>query len=167
MLVDMLKRSIAVMLLVLSASGAGWAKEAAPASDDPVLEAKVLRIAAELRCLVCQNQTIADSHADLAIDLRRQVREMLVRGDSERQILDYMTARYGDFVLYRPPLKATTAVLWFAPGLLLVGGVAVLFTVLRRRSRLAADRFEPDLDPYETPDRHDPSAAPTDTTPPR
>lgn len=167
MLVDTLKRGFAVALLVLSATAPGGAKEAAPASDDPVLEAKVLRIAAELRCLVCQNQTIADSHADLAIDLRRQVREMLVRGDSERQILDYMTARYGDFVLYRPPLKATTAVLWFAPGALLVGGVAVLFIVLRRRSRLAADRFEPDIDPYETPDRHDPSAAPTDPTPPR
>ncbi len=75
----------------------------------------MLRISAELRCLVCQNQTIADSHADLAVDLRRQVREMLQRGESDAQIIDYMTARYGDFVLYRPPLKTTTAALWFGP----------------------------------------------------
>ena len=101
-------------------------------------------ISRELRCLVCQNQTIADSHADLAIDLRRQVREMLQRGDTDRQILDYMTARYGDFVLYRPPLKTTTAVLWFGPILLMVGGLAVLVIVLRRRSRMSADRFDPD-----------------------
>ncbi|MFG5409476.1 cytochrome c-type biogenesis protein [Piscinibacter sakaiensis] len=134
---------------------------ATAAADDPVLEAKVLRIAAELRCLVCQNQTIADSHADLAVDLRRQVREMLQRGAGEREVLDYMTARYGDFVLYRPPLKPTTWVLWFAPGVLLVGGAAVLWTVLRRRSRLAADRFEPDLD--EEP----PADGPASPPPPR
>ncbi len=120
------------------------AKDAAPAVADPVLEARMLRIAAELRCLVCQNQTIADSHADLAQDLRRQVREMLVRGDSDQQILDYMTARYGDFVLYRPPVKASTALLWYGPALLLLGGLAGLVFVLRRRSRLSADRFEPE-----------------------
>lgn len=120
------------------------AKDAAPAVADPVLEARMLRIAAELRCLVCQNQTIADSHADLAQDLRRQVREMLVRGDSDQQIIDYMTARYGDFVLYRPPLKGSTALLWFGPVLLLLGGVTTLAIVLRRRSRMSADQFEPD-----------------------
>lgn len=120
------------------------AKEAAPASDDPVLEARVMRIAAELRCLVCQNQTIADSHADLAQDLRNQVREMLRQGKGEAEILAYMTDRYGDFVLYRPPVKSTTTLLWFGPGLLLVVGVAVLFVVLRRRSKLPDDRFEPD-----------------------
>ena len=122
------------------------AKEAAPASADPVLEARMLRIASELRCLVCQNQTIADSHADLAQDLRGQVREMLQRGDTDQQITDYMTARYGDFVLYRPPLRATTAFLWFGPGLLLVGGLAGLVWVLRKRSRMSADRFDPDED---------------------
>ncbi len=120
------------------------AKDAAPAAADPVLEARMLRIAAELRCLVCQNQTIADSHADLAQDLRRQVREMLVRGDTDQQILDYMTARYGDFVLYRPPVKSTTALLWYGPALLLVGGIAILAIVLRRRSRMSPDRFDPD-----------------------
>jgi cytochrome c-type biogenesis protein CcmH len=135
--------------LVLAASVNVGAKEAAPASADPVLEARVARVAAELRCLVCQNQTIADSNAELAVDLRRQVREMLQRGDSEAQILAYMTQRYGDFVLYRPPLKSTTALLWFGPGVLLVGGVAVLLIVLRRRNRMDADRFEADPDEVE------------------
>jgi cytochrome c-type biogenesis protein CcmH len=137
-----------LLILAALAAGTAWAqpKEAAPAAADPALEARVLKIAAELRCLVCQNQTIADSHAELAIDLRNQVREMLQKGQSQAQILDYMTARYGDFVLYRPPVKDTTALLWFGPGVMLVGGLLVLVTVLRRRSRLSADRFEPDLD---------------------
>jgi cytochrome c-type biogenesis protein CcmH len=134
----------ALPLLALPLPGA--AKEAAPAAADPVLEARLLRIAAELRCLVCQNQTIADSHADLAQDLRRQVREMLVRGDSDQQILDYMTARYGDFVLYRPPVKSTTALLWYGPAVLLLGGLVALVLVLRRRSRMSPDRFDPDED---------------------
>jgi cytochrome c-type biogenesis protein CcmH len=122
------------------------AKEAPPAAADPVLEARVQRIAAELRCLVCQNQTIADSNADLAQDLRRQVREMIARGQTDAQIIDFMTARYGDFVLYRPPLRASTALLWFGPAALLIGGVIVLVIVLRRRSRMAPEAFEPDDD---------------------
>ena len=145
---------LACWLALLVPMHAG-AKEAAPASADPVLEARMVAITTELRCLVCQNQTIADSHADLAVDLRRQVREMLQRGDTNRQILDYMTDRYGDFVLYRPPLKATTAVLWFGPVLLMVGGLVVLVLVLRRRSRMSADQFEPDENDA------DPNARPT------
>ena len=134
-------------------ASAPWvqAKEAAPAAQDPVLEARMMRIAAELRCLVCQNQTIADSSAGLAVDLRQQVRDMLARGDSEKQILDYMTARYGDFVLYRPPLKGSTAVLWFGPAALLLGGLVTLVVVLRRRSRMAPDMFEAD-EPEPDPD---------------
>ena len=120
------------------------AKDAAPAADDPVLEASVQRITAELRCLVCQNQTIADSHAELAVDLRRQVREMLVKGSSDKEIIDYMTARYGDFVLYRPPVRSNTALLWFGPPVLLVIGIGVLIVVLRRRSKLPPESFEPD-----------------------
>lgn len=127
------------------------AVDAAPAAADAALEARVTRVSAELRCLVCQNQTIADSNAGLAVDLRNQVREMLRRGDSEAQIYSYMTARYGDFVLYRPPLKTSTAVLWFGPALLLVGGLAVLVIVLRRRARMAADRFEADPGDDATP----------------
>ncbi|MEO8280473.1 MAG: cytochrome c-type biogenesis protein [Ideonella sp.] len=150
-----------LVALALSIGAAvSFANEAAPAAADPVLEAKMVGITSELRCLVCQNQTIADSNADLAVDLRRQVREMLVRGDSRQQIIDYMTARYGDFVLYRPPLRPTTAVLWFGPGVLLIGGLILLVVVLRRRNRLADDRFEAEVDPYlESPD--DPNAAPT------
>jgi cytochrome c-type biogenesis protein CcmH len=120
------------------------AKEAVATAEDPVLEARMMRIAAELRCLVCQNQTIADSHAGLAIDLRNQVREMLARGQDDKQIIDYMTARYGDFVLYRPPLKNTTALLWFGPAVLLLGGLVTLFFVLRRRSRMAPELFDAD-----------------------
>jgi cytochrome c-type biogenesis protein CcmH len=131
------------LLCGLSAAPAR-ANEAAPAATDPVLEARMLDITAELRCLVCQNQTIADSHSDLASDLRQQVREMLQRGDSDKQITQYMTDRYGDFVLYRPPFKATTALLWLGPVLLLVGGLTVFVIVLRRRNRLSPDQFEPD-----------------------
>jgi cytochrome c-type biogenesis protein CcmH len=133
-----------MLALLLALPLAAGAKEAAPASDDPVLEARVMRIAAELRCLVCQNQTIADSHADLAQDLRQQVREMLQKGQTDAQIIDYMTQRYGDFVLYRPPVKSTTALLWYGPALLMLGGLGVLAIVLRRRSKLPDDQFEPD-----------------------
>lgn len=136
------------LLLALTAS-LTCAGEAAPAAADPVLEARMARITAELRCLVCQNQTIADSQSGLATDLRQQVREMLQRGDSEQQIIDFMTARYGDFVLYRPPLRSSTLLLWFGPALLLVAGVATLVLVLRRRSKLADDQFEPDPLPPE------------------
>jgi cytochrome c-type biogenesis protein CcmH len=139
-------RLVAAGLLLLGLASGVLAAEAPTVAADPALEARVLRIATELRCLVCQNQTIADSNADLAIDLRNQVREMLKRGDSERQIIDFMTARYGDFVLYRPPVKGTTALLWFGPLALLVAALAAFLLVLRQRSRLAAERFEPDPD---------------------
>ena len=148
-------------LLVLSIgliALAATAKEAAPAAADPVIEARMLRIAAELRCLVCQNQTIADSNADLAVDLREQVRGMLRQGESDEHILKYMTDRYGDFVLYRPPLKGTTLLLWFGPGVLLLGGVATLVIVLRRRARMSDDRFEPE-EPDEL-DAAEPGARP-------
>jgi cytochrome c-type biogenesis protein CcmH len=120
------------------------AKEAVPEAADPALEARMVRITSELRCLVCQNQTIADSNASLAADLRREARELLQQGKSDAEVVSYMTERYGDFVLYRPPLKATTVLLWFGPALMLIAGGAVLVVVLRRRSRMAADAFEPD-----------------------
>ncbi len=120
------------------------AREAAPATADPVLEARVMRLANELRCLVCQNETIAASNADLAVDLRNQVRDMLRQGRSDAEVMRYMTDRYGDFVLYRPPVKPTTWVLWYGPAALLLGGGAALVLVLRRRSRMGADAFEPD-----------------------
>ncbi len=120
------------------------AKEARPEAADPALESRMVRITSELRCLVCQNQTIADSNAALAVDLRREARELLQQGKSDREVVDYMTHRYGDFVLYRPPLRATTILLWFGPALMLAFGAIVLLVVLRRRGRLAAEAFEPD-----------------------
>ena len=132
--------ALCLAFLVAVAVGA----EAPLAATDPVVEKRMLRLAGELRCLVCQNQTIADSHAPLAEDLRRQVREMIARGESDAQIIDFMTQRYGDFVLYRPPLKGSTVALWFGPFALLLGGLTTFVIVLRRRSRLAADQFEPD-----------------------
>ena len=133
-----------VLCTMLAMALPAHGKEAAPASADPTLEAHVMRLSAELRCLVCQNETIAASNADLAVDLRNQVREMLRSGQTDRQVFDYMTARYGDFVLYRPPLKTTTVLLWFGPFVFLASGLLGLWWMLRRRNRLPADQFEPD-----------------------
>src|SRR5258706_8377267 len=105
----------------------------AVAQDDPALEKRVRDLSSELRCLVCQNQTLADSNAPLAVDLRNQVREQLKSGKSERDVIDFLVARYGDFVLYRPPLQANTALLWLGPFLLVVAGLALLVWRLRRR----------------------------------
>lgn len=133
-------RALLALLLALGAAATA-ADEAKPTVLDPVAESRTMALAAELRCLVCQNQTIADSNADLAVDLRREIREQVKAGKTDGEILDFMTARYGDFVLYRPPLKATTVLLWFGPALLFVVGFVVLFRVLRgRRERVAADR---------------------------
>jgi cytochrome c-type biogenesis protein CcmH len=110
------------------------AKEAPTAAADPQVEKRAMALAEELRCLVCQNQTIADSHAELAIDLKNQIREMVKAGDSDEKIKDYMVARYGDFVLYRPPVKTTTLPLWLGPFALLLGAIVGLFYyILRRR----------------------------------
>ncbi len=136
--------ALLVALALALTTQAAAAKEAVPEAADPALEARMTRITSELRCLVCQNQTIADSTADLAADLRRQTRELLKQGKSDQEIVDYMTARYGDFVLYRPPLRPTTVLLWFGPALMLIIGAAVLVLVLRRRSRMASSAFEAD-----------------------
>jgi len=100
--------------------------------QSPDLDKRVSALAEELRCLVCQNQTLADSHAPLAIDLRNQIREQLAGGASEREVREYMVARYGDFVLYRPPLKMTTVALWLGPFALVIAGLALLVRRLRR-----------------------------------
>ena len=127
-------RKLTLCILLAFAVGPGaWGAEARPTSDDPELDRQVQHIANELRCLVCQNQTIADSHAELAVDLRNQVREQLKQGRSREQIVDYMVERYGDFVLYRPPVKVQTLLLWAGPFLLMVGGLYALLRQLRRR----------------------------------
>ena len=117
---------------------AAFAQSSEVANPDPKVEARLKTLAEELRCLVCQNQTIADSNAPLAVDLRQQIRGQIAQGASDRQILDYMVQRYGDFVLYRPPLKATTLLLWLGPPLLLAGGIAVFAAVVRRRRQASA-----------------------------
>jgi len=106
---------------------------ACAAAQDAQLERRVTDLAHELRCLVCQNQTLADSNAPLAVDLRNQIREQLAAGKSERDVVDFMVARYGDFVLYRPPLKASTVLLWVGPFAFLVIGFYLLARFLRRR----------------------------------
>lgn len=127
-------RKLILSLLLMASAFSVMAGEAPPASEDPALDARVQAISEELRCLVCQNQTIADSHADLAIDLKNQVREMLRKGMSNKQVVGFMVERYGDFVLYRPPVKITTWLLWFGPFLLFAVGLGVLYLKLRRRS---------------------------------
>ncbi|MDO8413598.1 MAG: cytochrome c-type biogenesis protein CcmH [Gallionellaceae bacterium] len=131
----MLNKLLFTLLLVFTLPLA-HAGEAVPTTDDPVLEKRVMAVADKLRCLVCQNQTIADSHAELAIDLKNQVREKLRQGQSEQQVLDYMVARYGDFVLFQPQVKSTTWLLWFGPFVFLGLGFVVLIAMLRKRRQL-------------------------------
>jgi cytochrome c-type biogenesis protein CcmH len=129
------RHSLLVLTIMLSLGPAAWAGEAQPVAADPALEERVTALATELRCLVCQNQTLADSNAPLAVDLRNQIRERMREGASERDIIAYMVERYGDFVLYRPPWKATTLLLWLGPILLMLGGLAALYYRLARRRR--------------------------------
>lgn len=112
---------------------------ASPLTDDPALERRVMALAQQLRCLVCQNESIAESHAPLALDLRRQVRELLGAGKSEAEVVDFLVARYGDFVLFRPPVQRNTLLLWFAPFLLGVLALGGLLYGLRRRAAAAPE----------------------------
>jgi cytochrome c-type biogenesis protein CcmH len=123
--------ALAVSLLVTST--------VSHAQADPALDARLKSLFEELRCLVCQNQTLADSTAPLAEDLRREVRELAQQGKSDAEIKQYLVARYGDFVLYKPPVKPTTWLLWFGPFAFLLGGGLVWFVVLRRRGRVRSD----------------------------
>ena len=131
----MIKKISLAFLMVFLVSNLSNAEEAPLLAKDPELEERVKAISAELRCLVCQNQTISDSNAGLAVDLKNQVRDMLRRGMSERQIKDFMVERYGDFVLYDPPVKGTTMVLWIGPLLMLILAFWMAVRIVRRRSR--------------------------------
>lgn len=123
-------------LLQITLAGA---QEAQPLRENNAVEAQVQRLSEELRCLVCQNQTLADSHAGLAEDLKQEIREMANKGMTDQAIIDYLVARYGDFVRYRPPLNTTTYLLWLGPFMLLLGGVIGLFLMLRRRQKVKVD----------------------------
>ena len=124
-----------LLAVLLASGGAALAIDAEDAFDDPVLQQRYEKINRELRCLVCQNQTIADSNATLAQDLRREVRDMIAAGQTDDEIRDFMIERYGDFVLYRPRMTAGNFLLWAAPVLLLVIGAFVLVRVVRRRGQ--------------------------------
>lgn len=163
--------AIAACLAMLLCAGGPLALAAAfdPVQfDAPELETRYRHLIAELRCLVCQNQNIADSDAELAGDLRRQVHEMLQRGETDAAIIDYMVQRYGDFVLYKPPLRPATALLWGAPVLLGAGGLLLLVRLVRRRASSAAlpvslsererERLNTLLKPADTRNDHDGSA---------
>ncbi len=126
-------RGIALVLL-LAASQPAFAVQPDEVLSDPSLEARARTLSQELRCLVCQNQSIDDSDAPLARDLRLLLRERLKNGDSDRQVMDFLVARYGEFVLLKPPLSWHTALLWLAPGLLLAGGIIGLAMAIRRRA---------------------------------
>jgi len=129
-------RRLALLLLavLLAASGRALADEAETLGH-PAVEQRLKTLSNELRCLVCQNQSLADSNAELAVDLRNQVREQIVAGRSDEDIRTWLTDRYGDFVLYRPPLKGTTVMLWLGPALLLMAALTALYLTLRRRRR--------------------------------
>jgi cytochrome c-type biogenesis protein CcmH len=123
------------------------AEEAQPTLNDPVAAKREVELAKQLRCLVCQNQTIADSNAGLAVDLRNKLREQMATGKSDAEIIAFMTERYGDFVLYKPPMKATTVLLWVGPFLLLAIGLLIGWRVVRGRAKAARPQ------PLSTADR--------------
>ncbi len=128
-----MKRLIASILLLL-ACGALCAKEAVPLAEDPAVEKRMIDISSEMRCLVCQNESLAASQADLAQDLRRELRGLIKEGKSDAEIKEFMVSRYGDFVLYRPQVKPVTWLLWTGPFIFLIAGVIGLIAYLRRRS---------------------------------
>jgi cytochrome c-type biogenesis protein CcmH len=127
-----------VLFLALQIATSSYAGDATPLAEDPVVEQRLNVISEELRCLVCQNESLAGSRADLAMDLRREIRTLIKDGKTDAQIRDYMVSRYGDFVLYRPPVKPITWALWFGPFLLLIGAVVILVRMVRRSQRSAA-----------------------------
>ena len=136
-----MKSKLSIVLLAFLATTAA-AIDAGLAFDDPVLQARYENITAEVRCLQCQNESIKDSNAILAADLRREIRRMLEEGYTDAEIYDFLVERYGEFVLYRPKMSGKTLILWIAPGILLLFGAGLLFNVLRRRAALPIDDEE-------------------------
>jgi cytochrome c-type biogenesis protein CcmH len=143
-----MKRLWMVLVLSLACSFAA-ANEAKPLAEDPAVEQRLIRISEDIRCLVCQNESLAGSRADLANDLRREIRKLIREGKTDAEITDFLVSRYGDFVLYRPPVKPLTWVLWFGPFLLLLGGVVFLIRFLRQRQQAHAAVAETPLSDEE------------------
>lgn len=132
-----------MLILALQMASTSYAGEATPLAEDPVVEQRLINISEEMRCLVCQNESLAGSRADLAMDLRREIRTLIKEGKTDAEIMDFMVSRYGDFVRYRPPVKPITWALWFGPFLLLFAALAMLVRMVRRRQR---DSAAPGLD---------------------
>jgi cytochrome c-type biogenesis protein CcmH len=135
-----MKRVVMPLILLACFAFSVIAKDAQPSAADPILEDRVLNLARELRCLVCQNETLADSRADLAVDLRNQIREQMKAGKTDKEIIAFMTERYGKFILFRPPVDPTTYLLWFGPFVLLLGGLLVLFRYVKHRRELIVEQ---------------------------
>ncbi len=140
-----------IFVLALSVP-AGFAYSAVPMTDDAAIEKRLHTISEELRCLVCQNESLAGSRADLAVDLRREIRTRIAGGESDQAIRNFLVERYGDFILYRPPWKLSTILLWLGPALLLFTGMALLARQLRRR-RVEANTSTP-ADAELSPEEH-------------
>ncbi len=135
-------RIACLLLLAALLPGVAGAREAAPLAADPAMEDRVKTLGQDLRCLVCQNQTLSDSNAPLAEDLRQVIREQIRLGKNDEEVRGFLVERYGDFVLYKPPLKASTLLLWIGPFVLLALGLSVLVALLRKR-RLAPGEAPP------------------------
>src|SRR5476649_610897 len=130
-----MKRVSILILALISLAALALAQQAKPI-EDPQIEQRMQALTQQLRCLVCQNETLADSRADLAEDLRKEIREQMKAGKSDQEIIAFLTQRYGDFVLYNPPVKATTYLLWFGPFVLLLAGTLMLYRFLKQRREL-------------------------------
>jgi cytochrome c-type biogenesis protein CcmH len=134
-----MKHIVLIILVLLCFGTVVVAKEAQP-NEDPKIEQRMRALTEQLRCLVCQNETLADSRADLAEDLRREIREQMKAGKSDKEIIAFLTQRYGNFVLYKPPVQPTTYLLWFGPFVLLFGGTLLLYLYVKRRRELIQDK---------------------------
>ena len=141
-------KHVALFLILLACFSTAIAKEAPPSAADPALEERLQKLSKELRCLVCQNETLADSRVDLALDLKSQIREQMKAGKTDKEIIGYLTARYGKFILYNPPVDPTTYLLWFGPFVLLLAGLLVLFRYLKQRRELIIEQ------PLSADERH-------------
>ena len=133
-------RRVSILILMLVSLAAPALAQTAKPVEDPRIEQRMQALTQQLRCLVCQNETLADSRADLAEDLRREIREQMKAGKSDQEIIAFLTQRYGDFVLYNPPVKATTYLLWFGPFVLLLGCTLLLYRYVKHRREIIQDQ---------------------------